>query len=302
MNLDYTETLKNEKHLGVLADIHSNYEALKSTIDYMEKRGIEEFIFLGDYTGELPCPEKTLEFIHNLCAKKKVYLIKGNKEEYIEDGLGDGHPEWDEYKSIIGMFRYVYPRISKEEKEYWKNFPHTDVIKFEGFPPLRLCHGWTDSTKHKIVPGDEKNAELFPAVKEDFILVAHSHQQFDTTEYGKRVMNPGSVGVVNDGSRKAQCMILHGTKDEWTPEFLQLSYDIEKEIASMKEENLFEIAPQWARLTLKMLEGYPVFHTHALKKAMEICQKETGECEWPKISEEYMERGVTEYLAGLEKV
>ena len=69
-----------------------------------------------------------------------------------------------------------------------------------------------------------------------------------------------------------------------------------------QERNLFEIAPQWARLTLKMLEGYPVYHSRALKRAMEICQKETGECEWPKIPEEYMERGVTEYLEGLDKV
>ena len=290
-----------EKIIGVFADIHSNIEALKASVDYMESRGVEEYIFLGDCTGDLPCPEKTLKFIRDFSKRKKVYLIKGNKEEYIEDGIGDAHPEWDEYKSIIGMFRYVYPRITQEERDFWGSLPITEVINFDGFPSLRICHGWVDSSRTKILPGEEKNAELFPKVNEDFILVAHTHKQFDTTEFGKRVMNPGSVGVVNDGSQKAHCMILHGNKEGWEPEFLQLSYDIDKEIASMEEENLFEIAPQWARLTVKMLEGYPIYHSRALNHAMEICRRETGECEWPKIAEEYMERGVTEYLEGLKK-
>lgn len=288
--------------LGVMADIHGNFEAFKACYEYLEKRGVDTYVFLGDYSGELPCPEKTMSLIHEIIGKKKTYLIKGNKEEYLEEGVGAPHPEWDVYKSVLGMLRYAYNRVDEADKKFLCALPITDRIEIDGYPAIRICHGWKESTKQKFLPDyGEKNREMLAEISEDIILTAHSHTQFFVSEFGKRVMNPGSVGVVLDGSKKTQCMILHGENGEWNPEFLLLTYDLEAEKRSMEEEHLSDIAPAWTLLTKKMLEGYRVYHGRALSFAMNRCLKETGVCEWPKIPEDIMMRAVTDYLEGLEQ-
>lgn len=45
---------ENRMKLAVLSDIHGNYLAFRQCVEYALARGINTFIFLGDYTGELP--------------------------------------------------------------------------------------------------------------------------------------------------------------------------------------------------------------------------------------------------------
>ena len=59
--------------IAVLSDIHSNYEAFKKCVEYSLDRGIETFVFLGDYLGELPYPQKTMQFLFFL--KEKILYI-----------------------------------------------------------------------------------------------------------------------------------------------------------------------------------------------------------------------------------
>lgn len=44
--------------IAVLSDIHGNYTALQKCLDYAVNIGVDTFIFLGDYLGELACPKK----------------------------------------------------------------------------------------------------------------------------------------------------------------------------------------------------------------------------------------------------
>ena len=46
--------------IAVFSDIHGNYEAFKQCVDLVLGRGIRTFIFLGDYLGEFPYPQKTM--------------------------------------------------------------------------------------------------------------------------------------------------------------------------------------------------------------------------------------------------
>jgi len=49
--------------IAVLSDIHSNYIALKTCIDYIFSKNITHFIFLGDYSGDCPYPRCSLEAV-----------------------------------------------------------------------------------------------------------------------------------------------------------------------------------------------------------------------------------------------
>lgn len=46
--------------LAVLADIHSNHLALQACIDKAIDGRVQQFIFLGDYLGEMAYPRKTI--------------------------------------------------------------------------------------------------------------------------------------------------------------------------------------------------------------------------------------------------
>ena len=52
--------------IAVFSDIHGNYVAFQRCLDYVLARNINTFIFLGDYLGEFPYPQKTMEMLYNL--------------------------------------------------------------------------------------------------------------------------------------------------------------------------------------------------------------------------------------------
>lgn len=279
--------------LGVLSDIHGNFEAFKACVDYLERRNVDGYVFLGDYIGDFPNPEMTLGLMHGLMNKKRCFVIRGNKEEYVLKGLGDGHPEWDEYKSVVGMLRYGFDHVSSRDKRFFESLPNTMAIKFEGLPALRLCHGAPYKTNGII---KDESEETFARINEEFILCGHTHKQSAVYKYGKKIWNPGSVGLPMNGEMTAQCMILYGENGTWRPDYLEVPYDIDAEIASMKREKLFDIAPFWSIVTLDVLKGGLVSHGAVLKYAMKLCEKDRGTCNWPEVPEKYMSRAVSDLV------
>ena len=69
---------------------------------------------------------------------------------------------------------------------------------------------------------------------------------------------------------------------------MALEADTERLVRELHESGLFEVAPYWTRFTELLVTDKSGEFTHGsmLNRAMEICYKEYGECEWPKIPEE----------------
>ena len=73
--------------IAVLADIHGNHIALEACIDEAKKYGAEEYLFLGDYLGELAYPEKTMNILDQMKKEFPCTFIRGNKENYWIDEM-----------------------------------------------------------------------------------------------------------------------------------------------------------------------------------------------------------------------
>ena len=69
--------------LAVLADIHSNHHALKDCISHALEKNADEFLFLGDYVSDCPCPQKTMQIIYEMRKKYRCHFIRGNREDYM---------------------------------------------------------------------------------------------------------------------------------------------------------------------------------------------------------------------------
>lgn len=282
--------------LAVLSDIHGNYEAFQRCVEYVLERDIDTFLFLGDYLGELPYPQKTMEILYSLNEKYKCFFIRGNKEDYWISRRYDDDCVWKNGNSTVGAMKYCYANQTEKDIEFFKNLPICQEIIFEGAAPIMACHGSPDRNNEKLLSNHEKTKSIIDQCPYRYIICGHTHVQ-NATAYGdKIVLNPGAVGVSLHSDGKAQFMILRQNMHEWEYEFISLDYDKARVIKEMHESGLHDIAPYWCMVTRHLILTGEVSHGTVLSRAMELCREENGACDWYDVPEKYWEKAVEELL------
>lgn len=102
--------------IAVLADIHGNYIALKTCVEYILERGITTFIFLGDYLGDLPYVHETMQYLYEINETYDCYFIKGNKEDYWLNF----DPAWKAPGSATGCLAYTYQQLTPKDFSFFQ--------------------------------------------------------------------------------------------------------------------------------------------------------------------------------------
>ena len=282
--------------IAVLSDVHGNYIALQKCIDYAQYKGVNTFIFLGDYVGELAYPQKTMEIIYSLTEKYNCFFVKGNKEDYWLDYQANGEMGWNECDSTTGSLYYTYNNLKQKDLEFFKSLSHTAELEFDGFPSITICHGSPQKVNEKLLSNNEKTFAIMEENASSYILCGHSHVQGKIEHKGKVVLNAGAVGVSLHGDGKAQFMILEGAEQKWNFEFISLEYDVEKVIEDLYISGLMQKAPAWCKVSANLLRTGETSHGTVLAKAMELCRNELGECNWPDVPEKYWDLAVKEMI------
>lgn len=282
--------------IAVLSDVHGNYIALQKCIDYVLFKGVDAFIFLGDYVGELAYPQKTMEIIYSLKENHKCFFVKGNKEDYWLDYQANGEMGWNECDSTTGSLYYTYYNLTQKDLEFFKSLSHTAELEFDGFPSITICHGSPQKVNEKLLSNNEKTLAIMEENAASYILCGHSHVQGKIEHNGKLVLNAGAVGVSLHGDGKAQFMILEGSEQKWNYEFISLEYDVEKVIEDLHISGLMQKAPAWCKVSANLLRTGETSHGTVLAKAMELCRNELGECNWPAVPEKYWDLAVSEMI------
>ena len=281
---------------AVMADIHSNHIALATCFAEAQRRRAEEFIFLGDYLGDLAYPHKTLDFLDGIRREYPCTFIRGNKEDYWIDHKNGRHGgwAWEAGRSGSGMLAYVYDRLAPEQIEEFEKMPVSQTIHREGFPDFVICHGspWRTNESMREDCGDID--ELTKRLETELTICAHFHIQCKYTRNGKTVINPGAVGVPLGSNGLAQFMMLTGMHGKWETEFISLRYDRESAIREMDEEKLSAQAPGWYRITKEVLRKGTAAHRETLRKAQELYQQHTGINDWKNIPEAYWNMALEE--------
>ncbi len=284
--------------VAVLADIHGNHIAFKKCVEYALNEGIETFIFLGDYVGELAYPQETMKILYDLKEKYECYFIKGNKEDYWLNYEKMWKGVWKEKDSVTGSLYYTYHNLAEKDLKFFEGLSHKAEVRFENLPALTICHGSPNKATEKLLPDCENTFSIMEEDDNSYILCGHTHIQGEISHNGKTVLNAGAVGVSLHGEGKAQFMILTGMQGSWTHEFVSLDYDVDKVIEELRESGLYEKAPCWCKVTEHLLRTGEVSHGTVLSRAMTLCKEETGVCNWPKVPEKYMEQAVGELIEG----
>ena len=282
--------------IAVLSDIHGNYVALEKCIEYALSRGINIFVFLGDYVGELAYPQKTMDLLYALKESCPCYFIKGNKEDYWANYQAAGETGWQETDSTTGSLYYAYYNLTPRDLQFFKDLPYCQHVHFNNTPPMTLCHGSPNRANEKLLPNSGNTFSIIENDPNQYILCGHTHIQEKIEHKGKVVLNGGSVGVSLHGKGKAQFVIITGDSVSWEEEFISLDYDVEKVIQDLHASGLREKAPYWCIVTENLLRTGEVSHGTVLARAMALCKAETGICNWPNIPEQYWKQAVNDLI------
>lgn len=278
--------------IAVLSDIHGNYVALERCVRFALDRGIKQFLFLGDYLGELAFPQRTMEIIYSLKEKYRCWFIRGNKEDYWLNYDNT----WKEYDSTTGALYYTYHCLMERDLTFFKMLKISENIVLPGYPAITVCHGSPRKANEKMLPNNERTFSVIEENASDYIVCGHTHVQNAMEHGGKKVWNPGSVGVSLHGKGKAQFQILEGRDFVWNAEFISLDYDVERVINDLHQSGLYKKAPGWCGVTAHLLKTGEVSHGSVLGRAMDLCAQEEGDCRWPDIPEKYWRRAIGEMI------
>ncbi len=229
--------------VAILADIHSNLEALTRVFDHMAERGVQRIVCLGDIIGYGPNPRECLKLLFS-----SEIAIMGNHEEAVMFYGEDFNPkaraslEWT--KDQLNSTSYE----RTENYDMW-NFLGTmqqvvedgDVMYTHGSPRV--------PTREYVVPQDARNREkmqgIFDLMKR-VCFIGHSHVPhvytsdmkhaapesvggaIDLRKLGDRkvLINVGSVGQPRDGDPR----LSYATFDGSIVRFWRLDYDFHQTV------------------------------------------------------------------------
>lgn len=278
--------------IAVMADIHSNVEAFKTCIAEAERRGVTEYIFLGDYLGDMANPQETLQQMDLIKNNYPCTFIRGNKEEYWINHRRNPKEIWKTGTTTTGMLEYNYSHLSSGDIDFFEDMPISKEMHYEGFPVFTVCHGSPFRVNQSMRPDYDYIDELVDQLESQMVICAHFHIQTEYERKGKVIINPGAVGVSLHSKGRTQFMMLTGENGCWQHEFITLPYDTEKTLKSMDEEKLFLKAPGWYEITKHLLITGETPHAMVVRQVMDRYYKDTGKKTLHDIPEEYWKAAI----------
>ncbi len=235
--------------IAIISDIHGNLEALKSTLQDIEKRNIDKIICLGDTIAKGVHPKECLELVKENCE----VVVQGNTDRYFSI----------EYKNMEELpvqeqerIKWNQSLITEEDRKYLLALPFCYEFYMSG-SLVRLFHATPTVNNKAIINVDnlETKFQMFLPSENtytqnvaDVVIYGHIHHPYMDKIYNKTLINVGSVGnsfdVIRNDSKdssvlettKSNYLIVEGEYgvQEYTSDisftFVKVPYNIDKEL------------------------------------------------------------------------
>ncbi|WP_297487300.1 metallophosphoesterase family protein [Thermococcus sp.] len=233
--------------IALISDIHSNLEALQAV--WREIGGEDVILCMGDLVGYGPNPNEVVEFVRGRMEERNFLCIRGNHDNAIAFGA-----EWGFNPYAREAVRWHQRVMSIENLEFLRRLPVRGLFKDDAGRSYLMIHGsprapldeylfpWLPESEFRTVLG---------YVRQDDLLVGHTHVPMLKLINGRRIINPGGVGQPRDGDWRAAYALIN--TDEEPPdnvEFHRVEYDVEETARKIVEAGL----PRF--LAERLFEGY----------------------------------------------
>jgi diadenosine tetraphosphatase ApaH/serine/threonine PP2A family protein phosphatase len=167
---------KDRTVIALLADIHSNLQALEACLEDARGMGASRFVFLGDCVGYGGDPDAVLTLIQHICAKGGIG-VKGNHDDMACDFDRQMNP------SAARAAKWTREQLSQSQREFLDQLPmviHED-------DRLYVHADASDPMKWRYVTDIECARDSLEATQARVVICGHVHQ-------------PAIYGRANDGN------------------------------------------------------------------------------------------------------
>lgn len=244
--------------IAIISDIHGNLEALKSVLNDIKKRNIDNIYCLGDIIAKGSHQQECVDLIRNSCE----VIIKGNCDEYFTSDIDLTNKSQEE----INRINWNKSKINSETAIFLNNLPFCYEFYMSG-RLVRLVHAHPQKID-KFAGNIDKLERLYELLlpsentisdkKADVLIYGHIHTPYLQKIYNRFIINTGSVGNSidvfrnddKDGNVKnttvANYLIISGllnSNDINEPisyELVNVSYDIDKELSDNSDNIEFD--------------------------------------------------------------
>src|SRR6187551_776047 len=153
--------------LGILSDIHANYEALSAVVEAFKREEIDKYYCLGDTVGYGGSPNECADIVRGLVEA----TILGNHDAAVA-----GRMDYSYYYEAARHALDLHARQLKPENMQWlKALPYRHDLKPHG---VTLCHGSPIRLEEfEYIFAPEQARECLSILNElgDITLIGHSH-------------------------------------------------------------------------------------------------------------------------------
>jgi predicted phosphodiesterase len=227
---------------AIIADIHSNLEALDVVLQDCEQQKVTHYACLGDVVGYNANPKECLEIIRRL----NMPCVMGNHDEYCSADLDlEGfNPHAAE------AVNWTRQQLSEEDRLWLRGLKYQRLVA-----NFTLVHATLDAPKRwgyvfdKLAAAASFTYQNTPicffghthvpvAFIRDTVVRGGTYSKFKIEAGRKYFINVGSVGQSRDGVPKATYVIYD--MDEGSIELRRLDYDIPKTQAKIRAAGLPE--------------------------------------------------------------
>ncbi len=222
--------------IGVISDVHGNYEALTAVLKEIDKEGVDLIVNSGDNIGYSAFPNECV----SLLSERNVTSVMGNYDDAgsmrrSSCGCGTGDEETNRIR--FASLRWTQERIFEETREYLSSLPVTCGF-WTGNGKTLMFHGGPENLTQWITANDQ---DLLASIAErndaKLVIMGHTHTPFSILISGTLFVNPGAVGRPFDGDPRASFAIIDAERDIRVS-FRRVVYDVEKNIKALVEAGL----------------------------------------------------------------
>jgi predicted phosphodiesterase len=208
--------------LAVLADIHGNLPALEAVLADLAQHPVDQVIVAGDLISWGPFSAAVVE--HALA--EGWATIRGNHEIMLLDyGTPRAPVAWEDLRAFP-VPRWLHRQLAGPIRDQIALWPDTLSYRPPDAPPLRIVHGSPRHHSEPIYPGisEENLAPILAGIEEETIVAGHTHLPMDRQIGRWHVLNPGSVGMMLDGTLGARYLLLDGDAVGWRGTFRRVPF------------------------------------------------------------------------------
>ncbi len=233
--------------IALISDIHSNWEALQAV--WKEIKKADAILCMGDLVGYGASPNEVVEFVGREMKRRTFLCVRGNHDNAIAFGAA-----WGFNPYAREAVRWHQRVMSIENLEFLRRLPVRQFFTDDTGRSYLLIHGSPraplDEYLFPWLPEDEFRAVL-RYIKQDDLLVGHTHVPMLKLVDESRIINPGGVGQPRDGDwRAAYALISTEEEPPDNVEFHRVEYDVEEATRKIVEAGL----PRF--LAERLFEGY----------------------------------------------